>query len=84
MLPSPFDKFFQVNKELREYKTRGSEKIHSELGRTNYNKYTTRNKGYHIWNKLPIEILQSYNGNGVLSPLIPRLPPGALTDSKPH
>ena len=58
MLPSTFDTFFQLNKELHEYNTRGSKKIHIKHGRTNYKKYTTRNKGYHIWNKLPTEILQ--------------------------
>jgi len=59
MLPSTFDTFFQLNKELHEYNTRGSKKIHMKHGRTNYKKHTTRNKGYHIWNKLPTEILQT-------------------------
>ena len=59
MLPITFNKFFQLNKELHEYNTRGSKKFHMKHGRTNYKKYTTRNKGCHIWNKLPIEILQS-------------------------
>ena len=53
------NKFFQLNKDLHEYNTRGSKKIHLKHGRTNYKKYTTRNKGSHIWNKLPTEILQS-------------------------
>ena len=59
MLPSTFHKFFLLNKELHEYNTRGSEKIHMRHGQTNYKKYTTRNKGCHILNKLPIEMLQS-------------------------
>ena len=57
MLPSTFDKVFQLNKELHEYNTRGSQKIYMKHGRTNYKNYTNRNKGCHIWNKLPIEIL---------------------------
>ena len=33
MLPSTFDKFFQLNKELHEYNTRGSEKSTWSMGR---------------------------------------------------
>ena len=58
VLPNTFNKFFQLNKDLHEYNTRRSRKIHLKHGRTNYKKYTTRNKGSHIWNKLPTEILQ--------------------------
>ena len=55
MLPSTFDTFFQLNKELHEYNTRGSEKIHMKHGRTNYKKYTTRNiRDVIFGKKLPI------------------------------
>jgi len=46
MLPSTFDKFFQLDKELHEYNTRGSEKIHMKHGWTNYKKYTTTRMPY--------------------------------------
>ena len=59
MLPMTFDNYFQLNNEIHSYYTRSSTKIHKPYFRTNYMKYSIKNKGNTIWNNLPETIKES-------------------------
>ena len=49
MLPSAFDAFFTLNKDLHNHNTRSSAKIHINYTRTNY-------RGSQVWNRLPTAV----------------------------
>ena len=56
MLPSAFDAFFTLNKDLHNHNTRSSAKIHINYIRTNYSKHSIRYRGSQVWNSLPTAV----------------------------
>ena len=56
MLPSAFDAFFTLNKDLHNHNTRSSAKIHINYIRTNYSKRSIKCRGSQIWNSLPTAV----------------------------
>lgn len=59
ILPPYFDDFFRENNKIHEHNTRKNSDIHKRCNRTNYGKYSTRNKITNIWNTIPLEIRKS-------------------------
>ena len=53
MLPSSFNDYFKLNKDIHKYNTRLSSNIHKTQTRTNYQKHSVKYKGNLIWNNLP-------------------------------
>ena len=53
MLPSSFNDYFRLNKDIHKYNTRLSSNIHKTQTRTNYKKHSVKYKGNLIWNNLP-------------------------------
>ena len=56
MLPSAFDAFFTLNKDLHNHNTRSSAKIHINYIRTNYSKHSIKYRGSQVWNSLPTAV----------------------------
>ena len=54
-LPNLYNCNFIQNKELHNYNTRNSSKLHVSYKRTNYRVHTVFNKGISIWNCLDEE-----------------------------
>ena len=53
VLPPYFDDFCIENFKVHSYNTRGSKQFHKTFSRTNYGKYSTREKIIKIWNEIP-------------------------------
>ena len=53
ILPSYFDDFCIENFKVHSYNTRGSKQLHMTFNRTNYGKFSTREKIIKIWNEIP-------------------------------
>ena len=51
-LPSFFDNYFILNNKVHKHNTRKSNLIHKKRIRTNYGKFSVKNKGTEIWNKI--------------------------------
>ena len=51
-LPEVFENYFVTNNQIRQHDTRNASKLHKVSKRTNYAKYTLRNKGIDVWNEL--------------------------------
>ena len=52
-LPAFFDNYFILNNKVHKHNTRTSNLIHKKRIRTNYGKFSVKNKGTEIWNKIP-------------------------------
>jgi len=52
-LPPYFNDFCIENFKVHSYNTRGSKQLHKTFNRTNYGKYSTREKIIKIWNEIP-------------------------------
>ena len=65
-LPSSFNDFFCLNKDVHQYNTRSSSNIHKIQARTNYQKYSVKYKGVSICNNLPqsIKEIKTFNLSG--------------------
>ena len=53
VLPPYFDDFCIENFKVHSYNTRGSKQLQKTFKRTNYGKYSTREKIIKIWNEIP-------------------------------
>lgn len=53
VLPPYFEDFCIENFKVHSYNTRGSKQLHKTFNRTNYGKYSTREKIVNIWNEIP-------------------------------
>ena len=53
VLPPYFDDFCIENFKVHSCNTRGSKQLHKTFNRTNYGKYSTREKIIKIWNEIP-------------------------------
>ena len=53
-LPSSFNDFFCLNKDVHQYNTRSSSNVHKIQARANYQKQSGKYKGVSIWNNLPL------------------------------
>ena len=53
-LPSSFNDFFCLNKDVHQYNTRSSSNVHKIQARANYQKQSVKYKGVSIWNNLPL------------------------------
>ena len=51
-LPELFKNYLKKNKEVHEYNTRNSSKLHKSFLKTNYAKQTLKHRGIDIWNSL--------------------------------
>ena len=54
--PPYFDDFCIENSKVHSYNTRRSKQLHKTFNRTNYGKYSTREKIIKIWNEIPTTI----------------------------
>ena len=54
-LPEIFENYFVTNNQIHQHNTRNASKLHKATNRTNYVKYTLRNKGIDVWNELEPE-----------------------------
>ena len=54
-LPEIFENYFVTNNQIHQHNTRNATKLHKATNRTNYVKYTLRNKGIDVWNELEPE-----------------------------
>ena len=63
MLPSSFNDFFCLNKDVHRYNTRSFANIHKTQARTNYQKHSIKHKGISVWNNLTksIKEVKSFN-----------------------
>ena len=52
MLPSSFNNFFSLNKDIRKCNTRSSLNIHTVQASINYQKHSVKYKGILVWNNL--------------------------------
>ena len=59
VLPIYFDDFCIENARVHEHNTRESKHLHKIFRRTNYGKFSTRNKIIEIWNRIPLNIKNS-------------------------
>ena len=59
VLPLYFSDFCLENAQVHEYNTRNSKQLHKTYNRTNYGKYSTRNKIIDFWNRIPLFIKHS-------------------------
>ena len=59
VLPFCFSDFCLGNAQVHEYNTRNSKQLHKTYNRTNYGKYSTRNKIIDFWNRIPLFIKHS-------------------------
>ena len=53
MLPSSFNIFFCMNKDIHKYNTRSSSNIHKIQARTNFQTRSVKYKRILVWNNLP-------------------------------
>ena len=58
-LPFYFNDFCIENTQVHKYNTRESKNLHKIFSRTNYGKFSTRNKIIEIWNRIPLNIKHS-------------------------
>ena len=56
VLPSYFSDFCIGNAQVHGYNTREKGHLHKIFSRTNYGKYSTKNKVVDIWNRIPLSI----------------------------
>ena len=56
VLPSYFSDFCIGNAQVHGYNTREKGHLHKIFSRTNYGKYSTKNKVIDIWNRIPLNI----------------------------
>ena len=59
VLPFYFNDFCIENAQVHKYNTRESKNLHKIFNRTNYGKFSTRNKIIDIWNRIPVNIKRS-------------------------
>ena len=53
ILPPQFEKFIVYNRNIHNHYTRKREDLRQPHGKTNYTKFSTKNKLTKIWNKIP-------------------------------
>ena len=56
VLPSYFNEFCIGNAQVHAHNTREKGHLHKIFSRTNYGKYSTKNKIIDIWNRIPLNI----------------------------
>ena len=75
-LPSSFNDFFCLNKDVHQYDTRSSSNVHKIQARTNYQKHSVKYKGVSIQNNLPKSIKEiktfSLSGKKIKTHFLPK------------
>ena len=62
-LPSYFNNYFPLNKDIHSHDTRSASKIHIDYKRTSYGKFSLKYRGAQIWNDIPayLKTINSYH-----------------------